>query len=189
MIKKMTVKQFVNNYSELKTKQSQEKYIKENLKIREYIPFNLKSVLAKNIVDCSSFDKDKNLKLSSPTRYLLYIRTIITQYTNLTENTEYSPFLDEYDSLASTGLLDLITKKIPEKELTEFKTIVDMILNDTITQYTSPQIFVSEQIQRFISLISQISEPLITQISNALEKFDEKDIEKFNKKFGLFFKK
>ena len=189
MSEKITVEQFAKEYLEIKSKQLQEKYIKEKLEIKQYLPYNLKVVLAKNIVSCSSFDENKNLNLSSTGRYLLYIRTVITQYTNLIENKENSSFLDEYDALASTELLELILSEIPQKEINEFKTIVNMVLDDTITQFTSPQIFVSDQIQRIMTIISKISEPLITSAAKAFDNLDEKETENIIKKLSGFVKK
>lgn len=189
MSEKITVEQFAKEYFEIKSKQLQEKYIKEKLKIKQYLPYNLKVALAKNIVNCSSFDENKNLNLSSTGRYLLYIRTVITQYTNLIENKENSSFLDEYDALASTELLELILSEIPQKEINEFKTIVNMVLDDTITQFTSPQIFVSDQIQRIMTIISKISEPLITSAAKAFDNLDEKETENIIKKLSGFVKR
>ena len=96
-----------NNYRKICKRLSWEK-----LEIKQYLPYNLKVGFAQNIVNCSSFDKNKNFKLSSTLRYLFYIRTVITEYTNLTENKKNSSFLDEYDVLASTGLLEAIISKI-----------------------------------------------------------------------------
>lgn len=189
MSEKITIEQFVKEYFERKSTQLQEKYIKEKLEIKQYLPYNLKVGFARNIVNCSSFDKNKNLKLSSTLRYLFYIRTVITEYTNLTENKKNSSFLDEYDALASTGLLEVIISKIPEKEINEFKTVVDMVLDDTITQFTSPQIFVSDQIQRVMTIISKISEPLIASAVKSFESIDGKDAENIVKKLSGFIKK
>lgn len=187
MIKKITVKEFVDGYSNLKSEQLKDKYIKENLEIKEYIPYNLKMAIAQNIVKHSCFDENKNLKISSPIRYLLYTRSLITKYTNLKENSENSSFLEEYDALSSTNLLEKVISKIPNKELVEFETIVDMTFNDVIKTYTSPHVFISEQINKITSAFSTIFKPLAVQMTENFKKIDEKETKELIKKLsGLF---
>ncbi len=187
-MEKITIKQFVEGYSNLKSVQLRDKYITENLETKDYIPYNLKMAMAQSIVNCSCFDENKNLKISSPTRYLLYIRTLITKYTNLKENSENSSFLEEYDALFSTGLLEKVMSKIPEKELVEFETVVQMTFDDVVKTYTSPNVFISEQINKITSVFSAVLKPLAAQMTETLEKIDEKDSEKLVKKLSGLFK-
>jgi soluble lytic murein transglycosylase len=107
-------------------------------------------------------------------KYMLYCRTLISNYTNLDIETEN--FYEEYDLLKSSGLLDLIMSSfIPETEIAEFKIILKMKQEDLIFNNNSTHNYVSNQIGRIENLVSTVVNPTIESITSYLNNLDEKD--------------
>lgn len=191
-IKNITVKEFVAGYNKCTTESDKDIYIKNNLVVGKYLPYNMKTVLAENIVKCSSFDNDGNFSPISTSRYLLFVRTIVSNYTNLIQNGEYDnpkyegTYLEEYDALASSGLVEKIYSLIPEREIGEFKTIVDMTLEDMVVANTSVQTYINKQFKRASDLFKATFAPLAYSLADKLENMSEKDIERFAKAFEKF---
>ena len=74
---KINIFTFVIKYDKT-TEEDRAKFIKDNLEIIPYIPYKLKLAYAKNIVKISSWDESgKRLVISSSTRYMLFINTIL----------------------------------------------------------------------------------------------------------------
>jgi hypothetical protein len=122
----MTVKEFVDGYTQLGSEQLKEKYIKEHLKIEPYVPFQFKKELCEGIVAQSFFEHDNEIdavtgtynnvkiQVDSNVNYILFNMMIIDTHTDL-ELEEYS--YEVFDLLASSGVLEEILKTIPESEL------------------------------------------------------------------------
>lgn len=127
----MLIKDFYKKYKAFATEKLKEQFFKTELHIKTYIPFLTKTVLADKIIKSTILDKDTGkICMKSDMNYLLFCRTIIEEYTDLEIETE--DFYDEYDLLNESGILDKIIQMIPEKEISEFKTICDMKKDDLI---------------------------------------------------------
>ena len=206
-IKKIAIKDFVDEYSK-RVPQMQEAYIKDNLVITPYVPFNKKNVLADKLVDISTYvfedytkedgtigrRKTDKIRVNSTVQYLLFCRLVIENYTNLTVETD--GFYEEYDALKECGLLDKLmvstetrTSLIPMDEIAELRALVNFKQSDIMTNYATPQAYISNQVERFSTLLSVALEPVLTKISDTLENMDEKDIEKFGNKFEKMLKR
>ena len=62
----------------------------------------------------------------------------------------------EYDSLNENGLIAIIFNEIPESEVSEFKTILDMMLNDLVQNKLSIPAFISSQVERFGDIVGTL---------------------------------
>lgn len=186
-MKKISVKKFVEEFNKIHNT-LKHGYIEENLKIVEYIPIETKHKMAEKIALYTTFvhrevvDENGNTTLKrtqeinrdSFIKYMLYCRTLISNYTNLDIETEN--FYEEYDLLKSSGLLDLIMSSyIPETEIAEFKIILKMKQEDLIFNNNSTHNYVSNQIGRIENLVSTVVNPTIESITNYLNNLDEKD--------------
>ena len=126
--KKIAILDFVKGF-EKTAENDKQKYINDNLKVINYVPYLIKQMKAQNIIDCACWketelankSKRKDLNVNSPVKYLLFIRSIIELYTNLKVETE--GFFEEYDMLAKNNLIDVILQRVPEKEIAEFHLI------------------------------------------------------------------
>ena len=206
-VKKISIKEFCTQYKS-RVPQLQETYIKENLVITSYVPFNKKNVLADKLVDISTYvfedytkedgtvgrRKTDKIRINSTVQYLLFCRLVIENYTNLTVETE--GFFEEYDALKECGLLDKLMVStetrpslIPMDEIAELRALVNFKQSDAMTNYATPQAYISNQVERFGTLLSVTLKPVLDKIATSIENMDEKDIEKFGNKLEKVLKR
>ena len=96
-------------------------------------------------------------------------------------------FINGYDALKSSGLLDILIGAceqkdplIPISELSEFKTILAMKESDTRFNETTTQAFISKQIGRISDLANATLTPLMDVISKKLKiQYLKSKIQKF----------
>lgn len=204
----MKIKEFVENYNKIAIESLRTKYIKDNIEIKSYIPFITKDALAEKLVNVSTYKyedytkedgtigrrKTDVIRVNSTAQYLLFCRLVIENYTNLTVETE--GFYEEYDLLKQSGLLDRLMVNtenkpslIPFDEIAEFKTIVDMKQSDVMTNYGTPQAYISNQVERFSTILGVTLNPFLEKITEKLENMTEEDMDKATKKFDNFLKR
>lgn len=183
----MKIKQFCNEYTN-RVDQLKEQYLKDNMKITTYVPFVKKVSYATTLAQNTMIDKETgNVKVSSEANYLFFVRSIIELYTDL--EIEDKSFYDEYDLLNKSGVLDKIMQMISEKEISEFKMICDMKKTDLIQNKYESHAFISDQIERFGTLIGITLKPVLEKISEQIENMSEEDVEKFANKFEKVLKR
>lgn len=177
--KTITIKQFCEEYTK-RVPQLQEAYIKENLVITPYVPFNKKNVLADKLVDISTYvfedytkedgtigrRKTDKIRVNSTIQYLLFCRLVIENYTNLTVETE--GFFEEYDALKECGLLDKLMVStetrpslIPMDEIAELRALIDFKQKDLLFNKTEPHNYVNSLVERFGNIIDVLAKPII----------------------------
>lgn len=197
----MTILEFCKKYSNMDGR-LKDGFLSENLKVKEYIPFFEKETLAERIVKSTSFEyenvngnfvQNTNLKINTSARFILCIRVILEAYTNLTIETD--DFYKEYDVLKTSGfLLQLIGTKetdglIPYSEVEEFYSVVNMKLEDVITNNTSVQTFINNQVTRFGTLLGVTLDPILARVADEINGLDESKIEKMGKSLDKLLKK
>ena len=176
----MTIKDFVEKYNAMATDRLKEDYLNDNLHIKTYLPFLTKTTLADKLAKVTTLDKDTgNINVKSDVNYLLFCRMIIEQYTDLQVETE--GFYEEYDLLNESGLLDKIMQMIPEKEIKEFKMVVDMKKDDLLFNQSTPKAFINQQIERITNIASVTLKPVLDKLATELENMDDSKIEKLSK--------
>lgn len=192
-MKKITVKKFVEEFDKLHSSLKGD-YLKKNLKIVEYIPIETKHKMAERIVDYTTFryrevvdengnptlERTNEVNKNSFVQYMLFCRTLISNYTNLEIVSEN--FYEEYDLLKHSGLLDLLVADadgngslIPSTEIVEFKTILKMKQEDLIFNNTTAHNYISNQISRVENLVSTVVSPSAKSLVSYLNGLDEKD--------------
>ena len=195
----MTIKNFVNEYTK-RADQLKEQYLKENLKITSYVPFLRKDAIAQVIVDRSTYKyenytkedgtignrKTDKIQINSITQYILFCRVLIENYTNL--EIETKEFVEEYDALKECGLLDKlmvgnenVPPMIPVSEISELRSLISMKQSDAMTNYATPQAYISNQVERVSTILGVTLKPVLDKLATELENIDEKDIEKLSK--------
>lgn len=189
----MKIKDFVEQYNDMMD-EVRPRFIKNNIKITEYIPFEKKIALADNIVDTTTYEretyKDENgdikrrktgrIMRDSVAQYFLYIRTVIENYTDLEVSGD---FINDYNLLKSSGLLTLLIvyidddhpSLIPIDELQELKTLIEMKQNDAVMNYSSPQNYFSTQLEKASVILGTVLKPAI----DSLADMDEEKLQKF----------
>lgn len=199
MKKDFKVIDFVNEYEKQINDIDKKKFLKTNLKIDNYLSYSEKLITAELIVKNSSYAIVKNeengvlvktdrIKINSPMRYILFVMNVIDKYTNLEVN--FKDILPEYDTLNKNGLIEVIFAKIGDKEVGEFNTVVDMILNDFMTNEYEFKNFVSEKLSQVNEILKKVT-PHINNVIDKLDSLTEDDINKLSsvfKKMGKFIK-
>ena len=207
MENKISIKTFCEEY--MKTDNSRkDDYIKENLKIVDYVPFIQKMAIAQNLVNTTVFkhenykkedgsigSKRTNIvKLNSTVQQLLFCRLMIETYTNLKAETE--GFYEEYDLLNMSGLSYKLFANsaeepslIPIKEIEEMQTIIRMEQDDAIFNYGTPQSYISNQIDRISTIFGTVLNPVLEKLVKKFENMDEKDVEKLTNQLEKVFKR
>ena len=191
MNKDFSVKDFVKEYEKQLTEVDKDKFVKNHLKAEKYLLYEDKIKLAENIVKSSSYaiaNEDGALRktdviaFNSPMRYILFVMTIVDKYTNIRVN--FQDVMPEFNALNFDGLIEVIFKKIGDKEINEFNTILDMVLDDfTVNKYQFRN-YISETISK-ISGLAEKCLPLIDNIINKVDNLSEEE----EKKLGNFVKK
>lgn len=193
MNKDFKVIDFVNEYEKQVGEPDKTKFLKTKLKVENYLPYSEKLVTAELIVKNSSYAIVKNeengaliktdrIKINSPMRYILFVMNVVNKYTNLEVN--FKDVLPEYDALNKNGLVEVIFAKIGDKEVGEFNTVTEMILDDFMSNEYQFKNFVSEKLSQANEMMRKVA-PHIDNIVNKLDNLTEDDV---NKLFGVFEK-
>ena len=188
---KISIKKFVEGYLNCATQKEKDKYIKDNLEIKQYVSFIFKDTLINQLLKITMFDKETgNVKVNSSAEYLLMTRIFVEQYTNLKVETE--GFFEEYDELKKSGLFNLLLvgddtnePLIPYEEITEFKYLLSVKKNDVLQNKYDPHNFIAEQIDKFNTLGESIITPIVDAAKEKLNELSEEDLNKivaFDKK-------
>lgn len=190
----MTVKEFCKKYDNMATQKFKDDFIKDNLKITSYIPMLRKNALAdiiarRTVYEYETYVTDDgqtksrstgNVKINSFVGYIMFVRVMIEEYTNLEIDKEH--FDTDYDALKISGLLNKLmngdNSLIPAEEIVELRTIVEMKKNDFLAIESSIDIFVRRQIDRFMTLGEATLTPLVDVVKEKLDSLSEEDLGK-----------
>lgn len=197
MNKNFNVKGFVEDYEKKLTNTEKESYLKGKLKTEKYLPYADKLATAENIVKSSSYamikedgvlKKTDKIEINSPLRYILFVMSIIDKYTNIEVN--FKNIMPEFDYLNKNNLFEAIFAKIGDREINEFNTVVEMVLDDFVSNKFETKNYISDIFLKLASLAEK-SYPLIDNIINKLDTMSEEDKNKLSGllgKFGKFVK-
>ena len=190
MNKDFNVKSFVEEYEKQLMDADKAKFLKSKLKTEKYMPYADKLALAENIVKSSSYamvKEDGALKqtdriaLNSPMRYILFVMTVVDKYTNIEVN--FQNIMPDFDALNFNSLIEVIFEKIGDKEISEFNTLVEMVLNDFMANKYEFKNYISDTLSRVVGLVERCA-PLIDNITSKLDSMTEEDVEKLTNKLG-----
>lgn len=199
-MEKITIKKFVEGYNNCSNTALKDRYIQEKLTITPYVPVLRKDAIADIIARRTVYEHEiytaedgtqknrstGNVKVNTFIGYMLFVRTVIEEYTNLEIDKEH--FDQDYDALKISGLLNRLmggeNSLIPCGEIAELNTIIDMKKSDLLTIESSLDVFVARQINRIKDLGTAILPPLVEAISNKLDKIPQESWDKILDKFG-----
>lgn len=185
MEKEFDVKSFVEEY-EKQAGTDKEMFLKTKLKTEKYLSYADKIAHATKMVKHSSYAlKDDNgelkktdiIEFNSPMRYVLFVMTVVDKYTNIKIN--FKDVIPDFDALNFHGLIEIIFAKIGEKETNEFNTVLEMVLNDFITNKYGAKNYIIDIVSRVTGL-AKAYVPLIDKIVGKLDNLSEEDAEKIS---------
>lgn len=194
----MKILEFVERYNNMANQQLKDKFVKEKIKITPYISIIKKDAYAQLIVDKTTFEqeayddngetkyrKTDKIRINSVAQYIQFCRAVIELYTDLEIDEDDKGFINGYDALKSSGLLDILMvgsdnayPLIPMSELNEFKTILTMKQSDTQFNETTTQAFISKQIGRISDLANATLTPLMDVVSKKLDSLSNDELRK-----------
>ena len=190
MNKDFNVKSFVEEYEKCSNNDDKAKFLKSKLKTEKYMSYADKLAYADNIVKSSSYAMIKEegklkqtdrIVLNSPMRYILFVMTVVDKYTNIEVN--FKNVMPEFDALNSNSLIEVIFGKIGDKEMAEFNTVVDMVLNDFMANKYQFKNYINDTLSRVYDLVEKCV-PLIDNIANKLDSMSEEDIQRLSGLLG-----
>jgi hypothetical protein len=179
----MKILEFVTTYKKCESDYLKENYVKDTLDIKNYISIIEKINLMKRVVIATTYEKNSegkntgNVHVDSVSRYLLFTLSVIDAYTNL--EVDFINIIEEYDLLAKENLIRVIFEKIPENELAEIQTILDMQFNDAIQNNLSIHGFIQNQLGRFVELGSNLK-PMLGKLIDTVNNLDDEKAEKIS---------
>lgn len=193
----MRLLEFVERYNNMATQQLKDRFVKEKIKITPYISIIKKDAYAQLIVNKTTFEqeayddngetkyrKTDKIRINSVAQYIQFCRAVIELYTDLEIDENDKGFINGYDALKSSGLLDILMvgsdkayPLIPMSELNEFKTILTMKQSDTQFNETTTQAFINKQIDRISDLANVTITPLVDVVSKKLDEIPKEDLE------------
>ena len=190
MNKDFNVNDFVEEYERQVTDVDKRKFLKSKLKTEKYMSYADKLTIAKNIVNHSSYamvkedgklKKTDKIALNSPMRYVLFVMTAVDKYTNIEVN--FGNIMPEFDALNFSGIIEVIFEKIGDKEMAEFNTVVEMVLNDFMANKYQFKNYIDDTLLKVSGLVEKCV-PLIDNITSKLDSMSEDDIEKLSGLLG-----
>ena len=190
MNKDFNVKGFVEEYEKCSNNDDKARFLKNKLKTEKYMPYADKMAIAENIVKHSSYKmikEDGDLKqtdriaLNSPMRYILFVMTVVDKYTNIEVN--FKNVMPEFDALNFNSLIEVIFEKVGDKEIAEFNTVVDMVLNDFMANKYQFRNYIDDTLSKISGLVEKCA-PLIDNIASKLDSMSEEDVEKLSGLLG-----
>ena len=182
----MTIKEFVDAYKAknfMNTKQGVEErieWIKKELSIIEYIPFDKKQAIAQTVLASCSTIKDGVIAMDSIQKYMLFTMAVLSTYTNL-ESDEDMSLSDSYDILCSCQvgdgtMLDAIIKTF-EIEYSRCNDILNMMTADLLAENN-----IEKQVGKFLSGLSEkinkLGDGLIDKLGDFNMDLSQLDIDK-----------
>jgi hypothetical protein len=198
----MTIKEFCEKYSGWATQSLKDDFVKDNLTIKPYLPFKEKLRLVESIVQPTVFKfeeyttdtgeiKHRNsgqVKVDSISRQMLFYRSAIEKYTNLETSKDFG---EDYDVLKQSGVLyELFSNSedhkslIPVEELVELNRMVDMKVDDTLTNTYEIHGYISGQVERFGKLANIAINPFLDKLADAIDNLDDEHLQKLDNIVG-----
>ncbi len=169
-IKNIEVKDFVDRYTKFNTTTAKESYLKTAVKFVDYMNFEIVEVLCDQILANSCMDKNGNVKVDTCKKYLMYIYTIFSQYTNITVHSD--KWLEEFNLLSKAGLVEAVCQLMPESLITTLDSVLKMKTDDMMTNYYEPHAFISNQIIKYVPMIHGVIDKFLEGVEKISKEVD-----------------
>lgn len=171
---KISVDDLIKGYDKLQSSQAKERYLKEKVKYTEYTNFEVVCFYVDRIIANSMFDKKGNIKVDSCQKYLQYVFTLLSFYTNV--DVHANQWILEFNKLKRYGLLEEIIRGIPEAETDTLEAVLEMKSNDAMTNYYNIQNWATKKLGEFYPFIAKGVNEILEKLSKSIENLDENKI-------------
>lgn len=178
--KKIGVDELIKGLESKRSQEARDRYLTSKIKTIDYINFEVLTVIADSIVANSMFDKDGNIKIDSCKKYLLYVYSILNVFTNI--NVHEDKWMQEYNKLNKSNLIEVIVGMIPERTVNEFDSILKMKSDDLITNYYSINAYIDRKLVQLYPVINKGIDGLLSIAEQMSKEIDLNAlVENFNK--------
>ena len=150
------------------------KWTPEKVKYIEYTNFEVVCFYVDKIIANSMFDKNGDIKVDSCQKYLQYIFTLLSFYTNIDIHAEQ--WILEFNKLRRYRVLEEIIKGIPETEVNTLDAVLEMKSNDAMTNYYNIQNWATKKLGDFYPFIAKGVNEVLESLSKNIENLDENKI-------------
>lgn len=169
-----------------------QQYIKQELEIKDYIPFAEKRELCAKVLNaCNTKTNNGLVKVDSVSRYIIFTISVISKYSNL----EFSAgkdsdmdSLDEYDMLCQADLLNPILEVIGE-EYTTCNNILNMMMADIVANNNTVENVVANVLGNIGMSIGGLVDVLAEKVEDMELDLNQIDINKYKGLIELFAQK
>lgn len=147
------------------------KYVKTHI-IKEYVPYEKKADIAKAIVDNCYWrtvtdvngNKHKELHVDSVAKHMLFCMSVIKLFTDIECQYGDGKMLEDFNALNRPGVIDIIMQNINEREINEFRMLVQLTCDDVMTNEFENHAFIIKQVNRFGELVGTAIAPFVSQL-------------------------
>ena len=167
----MKLTSFMNLYKIKKTDEEKLDLIRSHIK-NEYVPYEKKADVAKAIIQVCYWQKNNTeselgttkFHIDSVAKHMLTCMSIIDLYTDIERSKQAGTMVEDFNKLNELGIFDMVNSAINERELEEFKSVVQMTADDAIANEYEPHAFISNQVERFGSLLGTVLGPFLKEL-------------------------
>lgn len=178
--KKIGIDELIKGLESKRSQEARDRYLTSKIKTIDYINFEVLTVIADSIVANSMFDKDGNIKIDSCKKYLLYVYSILNVFTNI--DVHEDKWMQEYNKLNKSNLIEVIVGMIPERTVNEFDSILKMKSDDLITNYYSINAYIDRKLIQLYPVINKGIDGLLSIAEQMSKEIDLNAlVENFNK--------
>lgn len=186
-VKKITLDELYLEYNKRSSNVAKESYLKNTIKIRPYISYVEKDMMAKHIIDVAHYSIPQDVNIENMTdvellnleqipvinhsaQYTLTALTLVKMYTNIDIDFKQGAF--QYDKLAETGIINYILENIESSEIEEFKMLINYKYEDFYQKHFSVQSYMDKRINDFLS----IADTFISMVSDTMKNVDSAEL-------------
>ena len=166
-------------------------YLKQELEIKEYLPFAEKRELCKTVIDACNTRDDGLIKVDSVSRYIIFTISVISRYTNLEfssgEDEEYDS-LDEYDMLCQNRLLNPILSVIGE-EYETCNNLLNMMMDDVIANNNTVEAVLGHALGKVTDSLDGLIDAFAEKVEEMELDLSQIDFDKYKGLLDLLPKK
>lgn len=164
----MDIGKFIDKYVKSSSEKVKDALVAEHI-VATYIPYETKMAEAKNIIENSAFQKVDNKRrfwMNTPMRYVLFIKDVITCYTDL--EWDMQNVLIQFNLLEQYGITEKIIATIgPDFE--KFQTVLNMTLDDAMTNERT----LLSYFENMETTIESVADQIVAAMPEILEEFNK----------------
>lgn len=174
---KISINELIDNYNNRKSEEAKNRYLLAKIKIVNYMPFEKICGIVDIIIENSMFGDNKNIKIDSCKKYLLYLYSLLYYYTNIEVHAE--KWLEEFNLLNKNNMIENIIALIPEKIIGEFDAVLKMKTDDVITNYCTIQSYIDSKLSFYYPKLSNLIIKGLQTLENIVTNIDENKIKDY----------